>query len=63
LSKAALDPGSTGQASDASTDVVSSFNGQAKIHDGVLSTQRIALEMPGVGADEAADSVLQTEVP
>jgi hypothetical protein len=46
-----LGPSSTGQASDASADVVSSFNGQAKIHDGVLSTQRITLEMPGVDVD------------
>jgi hypothetical protein len=46
-----LDPSWTGQASDASADVVSSFNGQAKIHDGVLSTQRITLEMPGVDVD------------
>jgi hypothetical protein len=46
-----LDRSWTGQASDASADVVSSFNGQAKIHDGVLSTQRITLEMPGVDVD------------
>jgi hypothetical protein len=46
-----LDPSSAGQASNASADVVSSFNGQAKIRDGVLSTQRITLQMPGVGVD------------
>jgi hypothetical protein len=46
-----LDPGSTGQASNAYADVVSSLNGQAKIRDGVLSTQRITLQMPGVGVD------------
>jgi hypothetical protein len=42
---------STGQASDASVDVISSFNGQAKIRDGVLSTDRITLQMPGAGVD------------
>jgi hypothetical protein len=46
-----LDPSSAGQASNASADVVSSFKGQAKIRDGVLSTQRITLQMPGVGVD------------
>jgi hypothetical protein len=46
-----LDPSSAGQSSNASADVVSSFYGQAKIRDGVLSTQRITLQMPGVGVD------------
>jgi hypothetical protein len=46
-----LDPSSVAQASNASADVISSFNGQAKIRDGVLSTQRITLQMPGVGVD------------
>jgi hypothetical protein len=46
-----LDPSSAGQASNASADVVSSFKGQAKIRDGVLSTQRIIVQMPGVEVD------------
>jgi len=51
------DKDSAGQSSDSSAasnssaDVVSSFNGQAKIRNGVLSTQRIALQMPGVAVD------------
>jgi hypothetical protein len=43
--------GSAGGASDTSADVVSSFKGQARIRDGVLSSQRITLQMPGVGVD------------
>jgi hypothetical protein len=46
-----LDPGSAGQSSNASEDVVSSFKAQAKIRDGVLSTQRITFQVPGVGID------------
>jgi hypothetical protein len=46
-----VDPSSTGQASDAFAEVVSSFKGQAKIRDGILSTQRITLQMPGVDVD------------
>jgi hypothetical protein len=46
-----LDPSSAGQASNAYADVVSSFKGQAKIRDGVLSTQRIIVQMPGVEVD------------
>jgi len=45
------DPSSAGQASNATADVVSSFKGQAKIRDGVLSTKGITLQMPGVGVD------------
>jgi hypothetical protein len=46
-----LDPSSAGQTANLSADVVSSFKGQAKIRDGVLSTQRITLQMPGVEVD------------
>jgi hypothetical protein len=46
-----FDPSSIGQPSDASADVVSSFSGEAKIRDGILSTQRIALQIPGVEVD------------
>jgi hypothetical protein len=38
-------------ASSSSTDVLTSFTGQAKIRDGVLSSQRITLQMPGVTVD------------
>lgn len=48
-----LDQGSPDPSSDASADVVSSFNGQAWIRDGVLSTRRLTVQMPGVGADLA----------
>lgn len=46
-------PGPTAgdQASNSSTDVLSSFNGQARIRDGVLSTQRITLQIPGAAVD------------
>ena len=46
-----LDPSSGGQVSDASADVVSSFDGEAKIRNGVISMRRITLQMPGVGVD------------
>jgi hypothetical protein len=39
------------EASSSSTDAVFSLNGQAKIRDGVLSTQRITLQIPGAEAD------------
>ena len=46
-----LDPSSADQASNATSDVVSSFTGQAKIRDGVLSTQRLTFQMPGADVD------------
>jgi hypothetical protein len=45
------DPASADQASGSSTDVLSSLNGQARIRDGVLSTQRITLQIPGASVD------------
>ena len=44
-------PASADQAASSSTDVLSSLKGQATIRDGVLSTQNIALQMPGAAAD------------
>lgn len=46
-----VDPASVDRASNASADVLSSFSGQARIRNGVISTQRIALEMPGAEVD------------
>jgi hypothetical protein len=46
-----LDPTSADQASKTTADVLASFNGQAKIRDGVLSTQRLTLQVPGVEVD------------
>jgi hypothetical protein len=45
------DPAAADRASDLSSDVLSSLKGQARIQDGVLSTQRITLQMPGAAAD------------
>jgi len=45
------DPNPDAQASNATADVVSSFKGQARIRDGVLSTQGITLQMPGAEVD------------
>jgi hypothetical protein len=46
-------PASSSRAVDVSPggDVVSSLNGQARIRDGVLSTQRITLQIPGASVD------------
>jgi AsmA-like C-terminal region len=46
-----LDSSSADQASNATADVVSSLKGQAKIRDGVLSTEGIILQMPGADVD------------
>jgi hypothetical protein len=50
---AAGDPGAgtADSASGSTTDVLSSLNGQVKIRDGILSTQRMTFDMPGAGAD------------
>jgi hypothetical protein len=50
------DPASTEQSSDdqasnPSSDVLSSLKGQVRIRDGVLSTQKIAFQMPGAATD------------
>ena len=44
------DPNSAGQSSD-SSDAVSSLSGPVKIRNGVLSTQRITFQTPGVAVD------------
>jgi len=53
----APDPNSAGQSAsssgdqDSSSDAVSSLSGHAKIRDGVISTQRITFQTPGVAVD------------
>jgi hypothetical protein len=47
----ASDPTAANQDSSSSTDILSSINGRAIIRDGVLSTQRITLHMPGAEVD------------
>ena len=47
----ASDPTGANQDSSSSTDVLSSLNGEARIRDGVLSTKRITLQMPGAEVD------------
>jgi hypothetical protein len=44
-------PGAADVASSPTPDVLSSLKGQARIRDGVLSTQRIALQIPGAAVD------------
>jgi len=46
-----VDPAAADPASSPSTDVLSSLDGQAKIRDGVLSTQRITFQIPGAATD------------
>jgi hypothetical protein len=46
-----LEPSSADQASNATSDVVSSFKGQAKIRDGILSTKGITFQVPGADVD------------
>jgi hypothetical protein len=57
-----LGPSSAGQASNATADVVSSFKGQAKIRDGVLSTQGITLQMPGARVDLSGSFNLRNSI-
>jgi hypothetical protein len=44
-------PNAADQSQDSSADVVSSIVGQARIRNGVLSTQRLTFQMPGVAVD------------
>jgi hypothetical protein len=45
------DQGSVDQSSNPSADVLSSLKGHVRIRDGVLSSQRLAFQVPGASAD------------
>jgi hypothetical protein len=54
--------GSDNQAPDSSSDVLSSLKGQIKIRDGVLSSQKLTLQMPGASADLAGTFNLRNDI-